>query len=204
MGHTSDAREKLLSTAHSLFDQRGYSALGLAEICEAAGVPRGSFHYFFPSKEALALSVVDEHWKTQGRTWRRLLESGTEPLLRLRVLFEATRVEQREGQRDGGTISGCMFANLTAETGNRTEALRERLRQIIEVQVDMVESVVSEARQRGEVNVLDTREAARSVVAQLEGQFLFAKLHNDTAQLGSLWANCLALLGARSPRPVAV
>ena len=28
---------------------------------------------------------------------------------------------------------------------------------------------------------------------------LFAKLYNDTGRLGPLWANCLALLGARTP-----
>lgn len=46
----------------------------------------------------------------------------------------------------------------------------------------------------------DTREAARSVVAQIEGQVLFAELHNDTHRLSPLWPNCLALLGARAPQ----
>ncbi|MFI8183944.1 TetR/AcrR family transcriptional regulator [Actinacidiphila glaucinigra] len=200
MGHTSDAGEKILLAAHSLFDQRGYSALGLAEICRAAGVPRGSFHYFFASKEALALSVVDEHWNAQRRVWLRLLGSGAEPLSRLRALFEATGVRQRDGQRDRGTIAGCMFANLAVEAGEQTEAVRQRLREIFEAQVGMVESVVGEARQRGEVSVPDPREAARSVMAQLEGRVLFAKLYDDTARLGPLWANCLALLGARCPQ----
>ncbi|MER5602754.1 helix-turn-helix domain-containing protein, partial [Streptomyces sp. NPDC002265] len=42
MGRTSDAKDKILSAAHALFEQRGYSALGVAEICKAAGVPKGS------------------------------------------------------------------------------------------------------------------------------------------------------------------
>ncbi|MFE2538810.1 TetR family transcriptional regulator C-terminal domain-containing protein [Actinacidiphila glaucinigra] len=203
MGHTSDAGEKILRAAHSLFDQRGYSALGLAEICRAAGVPRGSFHYFFASKEALALSVVDEHWDAQRRAWLRLLGTGAEPLSRLRALFEATGARQRDGQRDRGTIAGCVFANLAVETGDQTEAVRQRLREIFEAQVAMVESVVREARRRGEVSVSDPREAARSVMAQLEGRVLFAKLYGDAARLGPLWANCLALLGARCPQAYA-
>jgi TetR/AcrR family transcriptional repressor of nem operon len=63
----------------------------------------------------------------------------------------------------------------------------------------LVEVVVEEARVRGEVAVPDSHEAARSVVAQLEGQVLFAKLYNDTHRLDALWANCLALLGATAP-----
>ena len=88
MGRTSDAREKILSAAQSLIELRGYSALGVAEICKAADVPKGSFYYFFESKEALALAVIDEHWAGQERTWRRILTGQEAPLQRLRQLFE--------------------------------------------------------------------------------------------------------------------
>jgi len=49
------------------------------------------------------------------------------------------------------------------------------------------------------VRVTPLTAAARSVVAQLEGQVLFAKLYNNTQRLDALWTNCLALLGATAP-----
>ncbi|WP_351227406.1 TetR/AcrR family transcriptional regulator [Streptomyces sp. NPDC002133] len=200
MGRTSDAREKILSAAQSLIELRGYSALGVAEICKAAGVPKGSFYYFFESKEALALAVIDEQWAGQRSDWTRILNSDAEPLQRLRRLFEETEAGQRAGQQSCGTVSGCMFGNLTLEMSNQTEAVRKRLQEIFEAQVEMVDSIITEALERGEVAVTDTREAARSVVAQLEGQVLFAKLYNNTSQLNALWTNCLGLLGARAPQ----
>jgi TetR/AcrR family transcriptional regulator, transcriptional repressor for nem operon len=199
MGRTSDARDKILGAAQSLIELRGYSALGVAEICKTAGVPKGSFYYFFESKEALALAVIDEHWAEQERTWTRILTSEAEPLHRLRQLFEATEAGQRAGQQSCGSVSGCLFGNLTLEMSNHTEVIRRRLQEIFDAQVDMVDSVIVEALARKEVTVADTREAARSVVAQLEGQVLFAKLYNNTQRLGPLWANCLALLGAHAP-----
>ncbi|WP_306191929.1 TetR/AcrR family transcriptional regulator [Streptomyces sp. MK5] len=199
MGRTSDAKEKILTAARSLIELRGYSALGVAEICKTAGVPKGSFYYFFESKEALALAVIDEHWAAERREWTRLLKDDAEPLQRLRQLFEATQATQQAGQDSCGTISGCMFGNLSLEMSNQTEAVRERLQEIFEAQVEMVEAVITEARARGEVTVADTRTAAQSVVAQLEGQVLFAKLYNNTSPLNALWTNCLALLGARTP-----
>ncbi|NUS87589.1 MAG: TetR/AcrR family transcriptional regulator, partial [Streptomyces sp.] len=123
-----------------------------------------------------------------------------QPLLRLRRLFEETEVGLRTAQQSCGTVSGCLFGNLTLEMSNQTEAIRTRLQEIFEAQVEMVDSVIAEALERQEVEVADTREAARAVVAQLEGQVLFAKLYNSTQQLGPLWANCLALLGAHAPR----
>ncbi|MEV7031200.1 TetR/AcrR family transcriptional regulator [Streptomyces sp. NPDC093272] len=196
MGRTSDAKRKILDAARSLIEERGYSALGVAEICAAAGVPKGSFYYFFASKEALALAVVDEHWEAQKRAWTRVLTGEAEPLGRLRQLFEETEAGQRAAQEGCGTVSGCLFGNLTLELSNQTEAVRGRLQEIFDAQVGMVESVVAEARERGEAAVTDPREAARAVVAQLEGQVMFAKLYNDTGRLGPLWQNCRALLGA--------
>ncbi|MFH9554044.1 hypothetical protein [Streptomyces sp. NPDC017435] len=62
------------------------------------------------------------------------------------------------------------------EPSNRTAAVRERLQGIHGAQVGMVGSVVAEAPDRGEVAMTDTRAAARAVVAQPEGQLMFAEL----------------------------
>lgn len=196
MGRTSDARERILAAAQSLIELRGYSALGVAEISKAAGVPKGSFYYFFESKEVLALAVIDEQWTSQRRQWSGILDSQAEPLQRLRELFEVTEATQRAGQQGCGTVSGCMFGNLTLELSNQAELVRERLQQIFDSQVEMVAKVISEAQEQGHASVTDLVGAARSVVAQLEGQVLFAKLYNDTRYLEALWNNCLALLGA--------
>ncbi len=169
MGRTSDAREKILSTAQALIELRGYSALGVAEICKAAGVPKGSFYYFFESKEALALAVLDEQWDAQKSAWARVLNSDEEPLRRLHRLFEETEAGQRAGQQSCGTVSGCLFGNLSLEMSNHTEPVRTRLQEIFDAQVEMVESVITEAREREEVTTPDTREAARAVVAQAGG-----------------------------------
>jgi TetR/AcrR family transcriptional repressor of nem operon len=201
MGRTSDAREKILKAAQSLIELRGYSALGVAEICKAADVPKGSFYYFFESKETLALAVLDEQWRAQRADWERFLAGGdAEPLERLRQLFEGTEAGLRAGQQSCGTVLGCMFGNLTLELSNQTATIRERLREIFDAQVEMVARVVAEAASRGEVTVADTNEAAEALVAQLEGQVLFAKLYNTTQRLDTLWANSLGLLGARPTR----
>jgi len=197
MRRAGDAREKILASAQSLIEVRGYSALGVAEICKAAGTPKGSFYYFFESKEALALAVIDAQWEAQRRIWARVLGSDAAPLERLRHLFEETETDQRARQQSCGSVAGCLFGNLTLELSNQTETIRERLQQIFSAQVDMVEVVITEALGRGDIHVNDARMTARSLIAQLEGQVLFAKLYNSTQRLETLWDNCLSLLGAR-------
>ncbi|MFC4530684.1 TetR/AcrR family transcriptional regulator [Sphaerisporangium dianthi] len=200
MGRVGQARDKILIAARTLIAQRGYTALGVAEICAAAGVPKGSFYHFFQSKQALALTVIDEHWTAQRAQWTELLGGDGPPLRRLRDLFEATETVQRSGQQDNGAVVGCLFGNLALELSSQDGDIQGRLQQIFNEQIDLIEQVVTEARDRGDTAAaVDVRDAARSIVAQLEGRVLFAKLLNDPGQLEAMWRNCLALLGVTDP-----
>jgi TetR/AcrR family transcriptional repressor of nem operon len=205
MGRTSDARERILRAGVSLIETHGYSDLGVAEICAEAGVPKGSFYYFFASKEAMAQAVIEEHWSEQRRDWAGILAADAPPLERLRGLFEATEAGHRAGKQSCGSVVGCMFGNLTLELSNQTEAIRVRLQEVFDDQATMVAAVIAEALARHEVTVADVPAAAAAVVAQVEGQVMLAKLYNDPDRLGLLWANCSVMLGVRMPvEPLAV
>jgi TetR/AcrR family transcriptional repressor of nem operon len=149
MGRTSDARRRVLDAACELIGRRGYTALGVAEICATAGVPKGSFYYFFDSKQSLTLSVIDEHWTTQRGEWERALRSERPPLVRLRDLFEATAATQQRAQDATGSVNGCVFANLALELSNQDEPARNRLQQVFEEQIDLVHEVIADAIDQG-------------------------------------------------------
>jgi TetR/AcrR family transcriptional repressor of nem operon len=53
-------------------------------------VPKGSFHYFVPSKQALALAVVDEHWVWQRDHGVNILTDPAPIVERLRRPFVLT------------------------------------------------------------------------------------------------------------------
>jgi TetR/AcrR family transcriptional repressor of nem operon len=195
MGRTSDARERILAAGAELFGRRSYASIGVAEICAAAGVPKGSFYYFFPSKQALALEVVDRHWEWQRGEWLGILTSPAPIVQRLRDLFVATAEMQNEALKGTGAVVGCLFGNLALEVSEQDDPVRARLQQIFEEQIDIVEDALREAQDAGELTVSDTRESAKAVVAQIEGLVLFAKLYNDPGQLDSLWRNSMRLLG---------
>ena len=73
MGRKSDARPRILEAAARLLTSRSYASIGVAEICSEAGVPKGSFYYFFDSKLDLAKAVVDQQWSDQQAEWQKIL-----------------------------------------------------------------------------------------------------------------------------------
>jgi TetR/AcrR family transcriptional repressor of nem operon len=199
MGRTSDARERLLAAATTLFRERAYSSVGVAEIAARAGVQKGSFYYFFPSKEALALAVIDEHWDWQRGEWAKMLGGEGTALEHLRAVFDATAALQVEALQGTGSVTGCLFGNLALEVSSISAPMQKRLQEIFEEQVEMIRAQLQSGVDAGELSVDDVSTAAKSIVAQLEGLVLFAKLFNDPGQLDALWANSLRLLGVDEP-----
>ena len=64
MPRTSTARERLIDSACQLVHTRSYAATSVEDLCTAAGVQKGSFYHFFPTKHDLVLAAIDRQWAT--------------------------------------------------------------------------------------------------------------------------------------------
>jgi TetR/AcrR family transcriptional repressor of nem operon len=196
MGRTSDARERLIESGRDLMQQRGYTAVGVAELCEEAGVNKGSFYHQFPSKRELALEVIDSFWSESSTLLDGVATGDGPPLERIRGFFEKVHARHVELRDQCGRVHGCPLGNLAQEMSTQDPVLRERLGQIFDLHVDRLERVIAEAAGRGDLPAQDTRRAARSLTALLQGAILLAKTKDDPETLASLGDDALRLLGA--------
>ncbi|MBD0321471.1 MAG: TetR/AcrR family transcriptional regulator [Gemmatimonadetes bacterium] len=57
-----DNRTTLLECALELFADRGYDAVGVQEICTAAGVSKPTLYHYFGSKRGVLDALVAERW----------------------------------------------------------------------------------------------------------------------------------------------
>jgi AcrR family transcriptional regulator len=62
-----------------LFWERGFHAVALADILATSGVPKGSFHYYFASKNALAAEVLENYRLQIGAAFDALFSPGAWP-----------------------------------------------------------------------------------------------------------------------------
>lgn len=54
-----DNRTRILEAALDLFAARGYDAIGVQEICEAAGVTKPTLYHYFGSKRGLLETLIE-------------------------------------------------------------------------------------------------------------------------------------------------
>jgi len=195
MGRPSDARERLVTAASDLLHARGYGAVGVAEICAAADVRKGSFYHFFESKQALTVEVIEAAWVAQRPLWLAALAEDKPPLVRVERLLSLQASTQRDGHASTGTMLGCLFGNLALELSHE-EVVARALSAVFDDQVSLLTEALRAAAENGRIAPSRaTPEAARDLLAQVEGTVLFAKVANDPSLMDRLWPTSALMLG---------
>ena len=102
-----ESRQRLIECAAELFWKNGYSATGISEILKQTGLPKGSFYFYFKSKDDLATAVTEYYQKilleqfrssSQGNDWESFIEEIFDYLF---------------GRATGQTFAGCPYAALS-------------------------------------------------------------------------------------------
>jgi len=198
MGRTSDARERLIDEAGRLFHTRSYEGVGVQELCEAAGINKGSFYHFFKSKDDLAAAVIDAQWEAvRDELLAPTLADDVAPLARIERFFERLARDQRAARRDLGVTPGCPLANLSGELCTHVPKLRRKLARVFDGMRDALEKTLCDAVSAGELpRGTDASRGAEALVALAEGALLLSAAHDDPALVGRVGRLALGLVGA--------
>ena len=199
MGRRSDAKERLLTGAESLFRDRGFGSVGVAEICKLAGVNKGSFYHFFSSKRELLLEVVESAWDETGilRHWER--EIPHRPVEHLQRYLEELFAVHYADKEANGRVRGSLIANVALELGSSEPEVGKKLDELLRRETAIFETLLVEAQDRGEVSLGNTRFAAQALVASLHGLLMLAKVRNDLSVLPDAENELLRLVGVTQP-----
>jgi TetR/AcrR family transcriptional repressor of nem operon len=175
-----DTRTRILATAREMFHGRSYADVGIQEICEGARVQKGSFYHFFPSKQDLALAVIDDMADDWAHGFvAEAFDQKLPPVERLDYMIDAAYYWQKAAKDIEGRMPGCLFGNLALEISTRDEVMRAKLNAVFDKARDKFRLTLDEAVQQGAMAPMDTEATATAMLAYLEGIILLAKSRND-------------------------
>ena len=192
-------RENVLSHAAALIRERGFRSTSIGDLLERADVQKGSFYYYFPSKEALGHAVLDR-WIEELNV--HLLdpltaEAGAPPLDRITACLEGFVTEQDKS----GCRGGCPFGNLAIELADVHEGFRERLSSAFRSLADGFSTLLDRAKVAGTLRQdADAKALGEFLVATIEGGILLAKVHKSCASLATVVRASLAHLNSYRAR----
>jgi TetR/AcrR family transcriptional repressor of nem operon len=172
---------RLLDVGLDAVRRRGFAAVSIKDIVAAAGMPKGSFHYYFPSKDAYALALMDHfgrHMTDVGMTLSADPEAG--PVERLRRFFGAYAKRMEEE----GYETGCLLGVLAAEAGDLAPEVRARVEAGLAAFAGFLVPPLREAQKAGAIaSDIEPEALARSLVNAWEGALLRMKAEGSAAPL---------------------
>jgi TetR/AcrR family transcriptional regulator, transcriptional repressor for nem operon len=177
---------RILDTAEGLLQVRGYNGFSYADISAGVGITKAALHYHFAGKADLGLALISRY---AGRFTDVLAEidaSGASPQGRLAGYADLYARVLRQGRM-------CLCGMLAAEYQTLPEPMQKAVTGFFEANENWLEKVLEEGRQEGSLRFHGpSREAARMVIACLEGAMLVARPSGDLDRFQSVAASLLA------------
>ena len=174
-------RDLLIDVGLERMHAAGYASTGVKEILELAGVPKGSFYHYFPSKEAFAREVLLRYFTGESKRVEKILGANKiAPLKRLRKYFD----ELISVYGASGRVTGCMAGSLTLEMADHSDVLQSVLRESFSRWQSGIEAILRAAVDCGDLaKGAKTNELAAFVLNSYEGALLRSKAERSQAPL---------------------
>lgn len=145
----ADTRNDLIRSGLELLTQNGFLATGVDAIVKNANVPKGSFYYYFKSKEDYAQTVLNAYDSFfEHKLKKHLHESSCTPMVRLENFIN----DACEGIKKYNFTRGCLVGNMMQESPGLPQSFIKVLQNILESWQALVAACLSDALSSGEIS----------------------------------------------------
>ncbi|RTR06486.1 TetR/AcrR family transcriptional regulator [Halomonas nitroreducens] len=176
-----DTRAALIHSGVEVLTEQGFAVSGIESILKRVGVPKGSFYYYFDSKEAFGRAVMDHYGAYFARKLDRHLQDATLPPL---ARLEAFVADAKAGMARHDFRRGCLVGNLGQEVGGLPEEYRQWLRATLVDWQRRVAGCLREAQAAGELGqAADCDRLAEAFWIGWEGAVMRARLEGGARPL---------------------
>jgi TetR/AcrR family transcriptional repressor of nem operon len=158
-------REKILEVASTLFRERGFDGIGVADIMKRAGLTHGAFYGHFDSKDDLAAETTTRVLNPEG--WLQRMTGKADPSLR-----EVVRSYLSARHRDDAG-HGCLVAAVGSDVVRQPRSVRRAFTEGFRLRVAAVQSLL---RHR---SAAARRKKALTTMASLVGAMILSRAVDD-------------------------
>jgi TetR/AcrR family transcriptional repressor of nem operon len=188
-----DTRQHLLNTGHRVMSVKGFSCVGLSELLNTAGVPKGSFYHYFKSKEQYGQALLEDYFRKYLKDMDLCFSpdnrSAAANLMRYWREWLKIYREPCDEQK-------CLVVKLSAEVADLSEPMRVTLRDGTDRIIARLADCIEAGREDGSLpRNLDARESAVTLYQMWLGASLLAKLHRHDQPMVQAMEATRTLLG---------
>ena len=170
----TDTKERILSAGAEIIHKKGFNNTGIQELLKSAKIPKGSFYFYFDSKEDFGLQLVDFYRKWISENIEKYVgKKADTALTRLWHMFNWSFISLEESDFKGG----CPIGNLSMEMADINENFRIKLDETVKMIRDRIAGELETARIEKEIEADQDIEAlADFLFSSWEGTLMLMKV----------------------------
>lgn len=186
-----NTRQKLVDAAHDLIWANSYAQVSVDGICKKAGVQKGSFYHFFPTKADLAAAALENHWAQTQPEIEAIFTSNLTAKQQLQSICKKIRTKQEDSLAATGKVCGCPYATVGAELGGSGTALHVLADELGERFLGYFEKILRQAAKEGVIPSRGVKTRAAEMHVYVLGAMLQARLTNSLDTVGKSMEHAL-------------
>ncbi|WP_103070952.1 TetR/AcrR family transcriptional regulator [Aquimarina sediminis] len=142
----------LLEKGMEIMWSKGYNGTSVNDIVKAAEVPKGSFYFYFDSKEDFAIKALNKYFMMQITPALEILHDKSLPAKQRLLNFYEYRIDIIKKELE--CKKGCMGCNLSNEMAEHNDNIREAILEKNNRIKSEIIAVALEAQKNGSINAL--------------------------------------------------
>ena len=174
MDTRNTTRDDIIRVGLEILGEKGFNSCGIDAVLKSAKIPKGSFYYYFPSKEEFGLAVLDLYAvQAKAHAESYLHDKTLTPMARLRRYLTdvAASIEEE------GCTRGCFLGNMTQEMAGQNDRFRVKLNEIWDGWKRIIADCLREAKSAKELKRdADADLLAEFIIVGIEGGILRSKV----------------------------
>ena len=189
-----DTKSQLLTMGYQLIAKKGFTAVGIKEILDSAGVPKGSFYHYFASKEAFGEAIIDQYFKEYNQRLDTIAAQDVSAQQKIYDYFALWYNTQQNGCND----KKCLVVKLSAEVADISEPMREALASGYQQVIAWLSAQISAGWEDGSLPCptnIDAEGLAKRWYYTWLGASLMAKTNQTNTPLADVWQMTTTELG---------
>ncbi len=180
----TNTKAKLIETANDLIWQSSYGSVSVDDICNTAGIKKGSFYHYFSSKAELAVAAMDASYQHYQGQLTNILSAGISPIERFENLADFIYQKQKQAFDKYGRVCGCPFACLGSEMAGNEILIQQKADEILELQGNIFKAILQEMIDSGLLSIeTDMEKLGAQIVTSMLGQVMVARIQNNLSHL---------------------
>jgi TetR/AcrR family transcriptional repressor of nem operon len=178
MSKGEETRHRIVTSAATLFNRRGFEGGSMSALMEATGLAKGGIYRHFSSKEEVAVGAFDYAWQAALSARTCDLDAVPNSVDRLKRLV-ANFIDRRPS-----VPGGCPLLNTSIDADDGNPVLRERARKALREWRDLLSSIIRTGVERKEIRRgVDARKLTTLIISSLEGALMISRLERDRGAL---------------------